>query len=86
MVVARTSSADETEIRAGGSGAIAVAQTKIKSTTPVEKTIRLLDPRICKARLAIIYALSSSLTELDLNCERALAYAGIGRNQLNIAC
>ena len=53
MVVARTSSADETEIRAGGSGAIAVAQTKIKSTTPAE-TLRLLDPHICNARLEFI--------------------------------
>jgi serine protease Do len=65
---------------------MAVAQTKIKSTTPAEETLRLLDPCICKARFAVMYVLSSSLTELDLKCERALAYAGSGRNELNIGC
>src|SRR6266487_4067258 len=84
IVTARTRSAGVIEMRAPGSGAIAVAQRSIKITIP--HWLRLLDARICKIRSRTIYAVSSSLTGVGSNCERTFAQAGIGRVQLNIAC
>src|SRR5947199_6800209 len=84
IVTARTRSEGVIDMRAPGSGAIAVAQRSIKITIP--HWLRLLDARICKIRSRIIYAISSSLTGVGSNCEGTLAQAGIGRVQLNIAC
>src|SRR6266576_3446134 len=84
IVTARTRSAGVIEMRAPGSGAIAVAQRSIKITIP--HWLRLLDARICKIWSPTIYAVSSSLTGVGSNCERTFAQAGIGRVQLNIAC
>ena len=66
MATARTSSLGEIEMRAGGSGAIAVAQTTIKSTIPPWKTLRLFDARIGNAE-----SVSGSLTGIGLNRQNA---------------
>src|SRR6266498_1854198 len=66
------------EMRAGGSGPSAVAKNSIKSTTPIRKTNRLLNTRICRVGPAIIGA--------GVNCEPTFEQAGIGRIQLNVAC
>src|SRR5258707_7393745 len=73
-------------MRAGGSGPSAVAQNSIKSTTPIRKTNRLLNTRICRVGPAIIRAVSSSVIGAGSNCEPTFEQAGIGRIQLNVAC
>src|SRR6266545_93322 len=74
------------EMRAGGSGPSAVAQNNIKSTTPIRKTNRLLNTRICRVGPDIIRAVSSTVIGAGLNCEPTFEQAGIGRIQLNVAC
>src|SRR6266481_6424450 len=74
------------EMRAGGSGPSAVAQNNIKSTTPIRKTNRLLNTRICRVGSDIIRAVSSIVIGAGLNCEPTFEQAGIGRIQLNVAC
>src|SRR4029453_4363079 len=86
IVTARTSSLGEMEMRAGGSGPSAVAQKSIKSTTPIRKTNRLLNTRICKVGPDIIPPLSSAVIGAGLSCEPTFEQAGIGRIQLNVAC
>src|SRR5213082_3437017 len=86
IVTARTSSLGEMEMRAGGSGPSAVAQNNIKSTTPIRKTNRLLNTRICRVGPDIIQAVSSTVIGAGLNCEPTFEQAGIGRIQLNVAC
>src|SRR6266545_4681901 len=73
------------EMRAGGSGPSAVAQNNIKSTTPIRKTNRLLNTRICRVGPDIIRAVSSTVIGAGLNCEPTFEQAGIGRIQLNVA-
>src|SRR5438132_9902337 len=86
IVTARTSSLGEMEMRAGGSGPSAVAQSNIKSTTPIRKTNRLLNTRICRVGPDIIRAVSITVIWAGLNCEPTFEQAGIGRIQLNVAC
>src|SRR6266496_2687551 len=86
IVTARTSSLGEMETRAGGSGPSAVAQNNIKSTTPIRKTDRLLNTRICRVGPDTIRAVSNTVIGAGLNCEPAFEQAGIGRIQLNVAC
>src|SRR5436309_771382 len=86
IVTARTSSLGEMEMRAGGSGPSAVAQNNIKSTTPIRKTNRLLNTRICRVGPDIIRAVSITVIGAGLNCEPTFEQAGIGRIQLNVAC
>jgi serine protease Do len=74
------------EMRAGGSGPSAVAQYNIKITTPMRKTNRLLNTRICRVEPAIIRGVSSTVTGAGWNCEPTFEQAGIGRIQLNVAC
>src|SRR4030095_14587542 len=74
------------EMRAGGSGPSAVAHNNIKSTTPIRKTKRLLNTRICRVGPDIIRAVSSTVIGAVLNCEPTFEQAGIGRIQLNVAC
>src|SRR6266542_910178 len=74
------------EMRAGGSGPSAVAQYNIKITTPMRKTNRLLNTRICRVEPAIIRGVSSAVTGAGWNCEPTFEQAGIGRIQLNVAC
>src|SRR5215510_3044263 len=74
------------EMRAGGSGPSAVAQNNIKSTTPIRKTNRLLNTRICRGGTAIIGSVSSTVRGAGSNCEPTFEQAGIGRIQLNVAC
>src|SRR6266436_704884 len=74
------------EIRAGGSGPSAVAHNNIKSTTPIQKTNRLLNTRICRVGRDIIGPVSGTVTGAGLNCEPTFEQAGIGRIQLNVAC
>src|SRR6266513_2272513 len=85
IVTARTSSLGEMEMRAGGSGPSAVAQNNIKSTTPIRKTNRLLNTRICRVEPAIIRGVSSTVTGAGWNCEPTFEQAGIGRIQLHVA-
>src|SRR6266700_4162000 len=73
------------ETRAGGSGPSAVAQNNIKSTTPIRKTDRLLNTRICRVGPDTIRAVSNTVIGAGLNCEPAFEQAGIGRIQLNVA-
>src|SRR5437899_754705 len=74
------------EMRAGGSGPSAVAQNNIKSTTPIRKTNRRLNTRICRVGPDIIRAVSITVIGAGLNCEPTFEQAGIGRIQLNVAC
>ena len=74
------------EMRAGGSGPSAVAHNNIKSTTPIQKTNRLLNTRICRVGRDIIGPVSGTVTGAGLNCEPTFEQAGIGRIQLNVAC
>src|SRR5207247_7984831 len=95
MVTARTSSSGDIEIRAGGSGPTAIAHNNISSTTPAQKTIRLVNALINSGDLGIIRASSRNVVFLRLNCERAFELVrhrtdsrwrtGIGRSQLNVA-
>jgi serine protease Do len=74
------------EMRAGGSGPSAVAQNNIKIRTPMRKTNRLLNTRICRVGPTIIRGVSSTVIGAGLNCEPTFEQAGIGRIQLNVAC
>src|SRR5262249_3747261 len=85
-VTARTSSLDDIEVRAGGSGPSAAAQNRIKRTMPARKTNRLLNTCIRKVGPDIIGALSSTAVEGGSIREPAFAQVGIGRIQLNVAC
>src|SRR5438309_7125361 len=73
-------------MRSGGSGPSAVAQNKIKSTTPIRKTNRLLKTLIRRVGPEIVGAVSSTVIGAGLNGEPAFEQAGIGRIQLNVAC
>ncbi len=74
------------DMRAGGSGGSAVAQNNIKIPTPIRKTKRLLNTRICRVGPDIIGGVSSTVIGAGLNCEPTFEQAGIGRIQLNVAC
>src|SRR5437773_5422080 len=74
------------EMRAGGSGPSAVAQNNIKSMTPIRKTNRLLNTRICRVGPDIIRAVSTTVIGAGLNCEPTFEQAGSGRIQLSVAC
>src|SRR5205823_13566842 len=70
----------------GGSGPGADAQSNIKRTTPIQKTNRLLNTRICRVGRDITGPVSVTVTGAGLNCEPTFEQAGIGRIQLNVAC